>query len=313
MGKMKTLYDDPIFTAVVISDPHVDVKNPIKWFPMMMLKFALRDSQKSTRKPDAFISVGDTTSRGHEINWGMAKKCFDKYPDPAKNIILAVGNHDCWNDGAFVEAKRVFLEYFEKICKKKQEKTYFSYDINGCKLVFLGNEDNSGCDAQISDEQIEWLKAELENADKAKPILIFCHQSFNQKHGLPKTWEKELRDWPINEGGIGERSDEIEAILKQYKNVYYFSGHVHMGFSGENSLKNNGYSSFEEDGELVRVNVPSLSSGNHHGEDNSCCTGLVIEIYEDKVVLRPRNFRKRKFITSFPIRNGKPFFEKNIK
>lgn len=312
MGKIKSLHSEPILTAAIISDVHVDIKNPIKWFPMMMLKFALRDAEKSERPLDCFISVGDTTSRGNETNWDMVKECFDKRKNPAKNIILAVGNHDCWNDKAFEEAKRVFLRYFESICQKKQEKTYFSYDINGCKLIFLGNEDNSGCDAQIFDEQVEWLKSELESADKTLPILVFCHQSFNQKHGLPATWEKELKDWPINEGGIGERSDEIEAILKQYKNVYYFSGHIHMGFSGENSLKNNGYASFEEDGDLVRVNVPSLSPGNHHGENNSCCTGLIAEVYGDRVVLRPRNFRKRRFITSFPIRNGKPYFEKEI-
>lgn len=312
MSRMKTLYDNPIFTAAVVSDTHVDIKNPFKWFPMLMLKFALRDAQKSVRPLDCFISCGDTTSRGHEQNWDIAKECFDKYENPAENIILTIGNHDGWNDKAFAEAKRVYLEYFEKICKKKQDRTYFSYDINGCKLIFLGNEDNSGCDAQISDEQIEWLKAELENADKSKPILVFCHQSFNQKHGLPATWEKEIKDWPINEGGIGERSDEIEHILKSYKNVYYFSGHVHMGFSGENSYKNKGYSSFEEDGSLTRINIPSLSAGNHHGENNSCCTGLIIEIYENKIVLRPRNFRKRRFIKSFPIRNGKPYYEKGI-
>lgn len=313
MGKIKTLYDNPILTAAVISDPHIDVKNPVKMFPMMMLKLALRDVKKSERPFDCFISVGDTTSRGNETNWDMALECFEKYKNPAKNVILAVGNHDCWNDKAFVEAKRVFLLYFERICGKKQDKTYFSYDINGCKLIFLGNEDNSGCDAQISDEQVDWLKNELDSADKAKPILIFCHQSFNQKHGLPKTWEKELKDWPVNEGGIGEKSDEIEAIVKQYDNVYYFSGHIHMGFSGENSLKNNGYSSFEEDGRTVRVNVPSLSSGNHHGENNSPCTGLIIEVYRDRVILRPRNFRKRKFIESFPIRNSKPYFEKELR
>lgn len=312
MGKIRSLYKKPLLTCAVVSDIHIDIKNPVKAFPKLMLKTALRDAKKSATPLDAFISVGDTTSRGNETNWSMAKECFDKYPDAAKNVILAVGNHDCWNDGAFVEAKRTFLKYFEMICHKKQDKTYFSYEINGFKLIFLGNESDSGCDAQISDEQVMWLKNELDTVKNNRPVFVFCHQSFNQKHGLPATWEKELRDWPINEGGIGEKSDEIEGLLKQYKNVFYFSGHIHMGFSGENCFKKNGYSSFEEEKELVRVNVPCLSAGNHHGENNSCCTGLIIEVYENKVVLRPRNFLKRRFIKSFPIKDGKPYFEKNI-
>ena len=205
MSKIKPLYKDPLLTCAVVSDMHIDVKNPVKWFPMLMLKRALHDSQNSAYPLDAFISVGDTTSRGNEVNWSLAEKCFNKYPSPAKNIIFAVGNHDCWNDGAFVEAKKTFLKYFETICHKKQDKTYFSYNINGYKLIFLGNEADSGCDAQISDEQVLWLKNELESVRDNMPVFVFCHQSFNQKHGLPTTWEKELRDWPVNEGGIGER------------------------------------------------------------------------------------------------------------
>ncbi len=310
MSRISPLYGNIKLNCTIVSDTHIDIKHPYPWLPKWRLKQALSDAKHSTQPVDVFLTVGDTTSRGSDINWDMTLECFRKIPDAAKKIILPIGNHDGWHDGDFPAAKKNYLKYYRLICGDKIENTYFSFVVNGYYMIFLGTDSEAGCEAAISGEQIEWFRAEMEKAGASgKPIFVFCHQSLNQRHGLPRTWDKK-EDWTnLSDGGIGERSDEIEAILKSQKNVYYFSGHSHMGIGGEKLYKKEGYASFEQDGDLTLINLPSLACGNHHGENRSFCIGMQLEVYEDKVVIRPRNHKFRTWLTSVSIKDGKPYFE----
>lgn len=313
MSKIKTLYESPLLTAAIVSDTHIDIKHPIPKVPMHFLRCALDDSENALRETDVFLTIGDTTSRGNRVNWDLTRKCFNG-KHPAKNIIFTIGNHDCWNDDGYDAA---VLEYYAAqtdICGKTYGSPYFSDSVNGYKFIFMGNEAESGCGAVISERQIEWLRCELEDGAKdGKPVFVFCHQSINQKHGLPRTWDRiEKPGLPVWEGGIGDSSDTVLALLKEYKNVYYFSGHSHMGFAGTRTAQTEGYSSFESDGGVEFINLPSTACGNHHGEDNSMGCGVQLEVYSDKVVIRPRNYALGKFNKRVIIKDGKPYFEKEI-
>ncbi len=313
MSKMKPLYDGIKLNCTIVSDTHIDEKHPMPWLPKWNLRNSLKDAKRNISPVDAFITVGDTTSRGSEANWAMTVDCFSKVPDAAKNIILTIGNHDCWHDDGFDSAINNYYKNFETICKRKLDKPYFSYILNGYHFVFLGNDCDSGCEASIGEEQMKWFEEDMEKAGKSKkPIFVFCHQSLNQKHGLPRTWDRNedpnADPW---DGGLGKNSDAVEEILKKHKNVYYFSGHSHMGIGGEKIQKSDGYSTFEKEENLRLINLPSLSCGNHHGEDRSMGVGVQLEVYTDKVVIRPRNTKKRKWLT-VPIKDGKPYFEEMI-
>lgn len=313
MSRMKPLYDGIRLNCTIVSDTHIDEKHPFPWLPPWRLKHALANAKNSKAPVDVFLTVGDTTSRGSDTNWKMTKECFDKVPNAAKKIILPIGNHDGWNDDGFDAAIKNYCKYFELICGDKREKPYFSYVINGYYMIFIGTDSDSGCEASLSDEQMAWFAAEMEKASESgKPIFVFCHQSLNQKHGLPVTWDEKEDYTNLSDGGIGERSEEIEKILKAYKNVYYFSGHSHMGLCGERSLKEKGFASFEKEDGLNLINLPSLACGNHHGESKAFCVGVQLEVYDDKVVIRPRNMKTHKWIRSVPIRNGKPYLEEKI-
>ena len=310
---MNYLHDNLRLCATIVSDTHIDVKHPVKIVPMYLLMSALRGAKKS--RSDAFITVGDTTSAGTAVNWALARKCFKMVPDAAKKIILTVGNHDGWNDdGGYDAAQGEYFSAYRDICKREITTTYFSEVINGYYFICIGTDSDSGCQAAIGDTQMEWFRAEMEKAGATeKPVFVFCHQSLNGRHGLPRTWDRvEKPDRPLDEGGIGERSEEIAEILKKYKNVFYFSGHSHMGLSGEDMLKKEGYCTFETEDGVTLVNLPSLSCGNHHGELQGLGIGLQLEIYDTRVVLRPKNYISGKWIKKLSIRNGKPYFEKEL-
>ncbi|MCR5690292.1 MAG: metallophosphoesterase [Clostridiales bacterium] len=311
MGKIKPLYEGVRLLCVITTDNHIDAKHSVSpGIPLWFNGKALKDSQQSKAPVDVFLTIGDTTSRGSVENWELVKGLFAKYR-PAKQVLLTVGNHDLWADGGFEEALKNYLDYSNLICGTDHEKTWFSHTVNGYKLIFLGNTTDAGCEAHLGREQIEWLKAELDAAE-GRPAFVFCHQSLNRKHGLPVTWDASGKSEDPLDGGLGEESDEVEAILKAHKNVFYFSGHSHMGIGGENCLKENGYSSFENDGGVELVNLPSMACGNHHGEDKSTGVGCVLEVYDDRVVLRPRNFAKRAYNSKIMIRDGKPYLEKML-
>lgn len=310
---MSYLYGDIRLCATIVSDTHIDEKHPVRAVPMLLLTSALKAAKKS--RSDAFITVGDTTSEGTPVNWSLARKCFRRVPDAAGKIILTVGNHDGWNDDGGYEAARA--EYFSAnrdICKREINTTYFSEIINGFYFISIGTDSDSGCQAAISDTQMEWFRAEMEKAGgTGKPVFVFCHQSLNGRHGLPRTWDRnEKPDRAPDEGGIGERSEEIAEILRKYKNVFYFSGHSHMGLCGEDMLKKEGYSSFEDEDGVTLVNLPSLSCGNHHGEMQGLGIGLQLEIYDTRVVLRPKNCLSGKWIKKLSIKDGKPYYEKEL-
>ena len=306
---MKYLSDDIKLCATIVSDTHIDVKHPIKIIPMYILMRALSGAKKA--ESDLFITVGDTTSNGCKVNWTMAKDCFSKVPDAAKKIMLTIGNHDGWNDDGYETAIKEYYSAYKDICNREINTPWFSEVVNGYFFICIGSDSDSGCEASISDEQMQWFRNEMEKASHTdKPIFVFCHQSLNQRHGLPRTWDRhEDPNRPLDEGGIGKRSDEIAEILSSYKDVFYFSGHSHMGLCGEDMKKSEGYSTFEEENGVTLINLPSLSCGNHHGEIQKPGIGIQLEIYSDKVVLRPKNYISGKFITKLNIKDKKPYYE----
>ena len=310
----KPIHNNLRLCAEIVSDVHFDIKHPVPQVPVHIFCRVLKSAKRSNS--DAVITVGDTTSRGNKVNWDYARRAFKKVPENAKNIILTVGNHDCWSDGEDEYASGIG-EYYSA-CKdlmgRTLEKPYFVTYINGYSFICLGNESDMGCDADISDTQLQWLRCELQKAtNNNKPAFVFCHQSLNERHGLPRTWDKEEKDWAPEEGGIGKKSDEVAEILKSFKNVFYFSGHSHMGLSGEEMQQKEGYASFQTENGVHLINLPSLCCGNHHGEKNGLGMGIHLEIYRDKVCLRPKDYLCDKFIKSINIKDGKPYYEVDIK
>ncbi len=309
-----SLYPNPKLSAEIVSDVHLDIKHPNPQIPAYLFYCVLKNAKHN--KSDALITVGDTTSRGERVNWNFARECFKKVPDCAENIILTVGNHDCWSDGEDEYASGI-AEYYSA-CKdltgRELNKPYFSTVIKGYSFICLGNESDMGCDADISDTQIEWLKDELEAATAdGKPAFVFCHQSLNGRHGLPRTWDKkEDPNAKPEEGGIGAKSDAVAEVLKAFKNVFYFSGHSHMGLCGEKMQAKEGYSSFQCEDELHLINLPSLCCGNHHGNKNSLGIGVRLEVYDDKVCIRPKDYKFKRYIKSVIIKDSKSYYEASI-
>ncbi|MBQ6267213.1 MAG: metallophosphoesterase [Clostridia bacterium] len=267
-----------------ISDTHLK-DNFIR---LGMFEFGLQDLAQAQDRLDAFVIDGDITDCGDVENWEAVAKTLNKY-DISNNNIMVLGNHDTWGGDRTPDYTReTFIKFTKDATGREIEQVYFTTEINGYPVIVLGSEgDNTS--ATISQTQIDWFADEMAKAAATGlPIFVFCHQPFNGTHGLPYSWEMNEDEDP-DTGGIGDASDALLAIVEQYQNVIFISGHIHTGFTNKDSKY--GFESVERHGSYTLVNLPcyeypDVQRGGHINNG----TGYVFEIYDGEILLRARNF-----------------------
>lgn len=85
-----------------------------------------------------------------------------------------------------------------------------------------------------------------------------------------------------------------------------------MGINGEENLCDRGFASFEAHDGVHYINLPCLTRPNHHGGNEKTGQGLLLEVYEDKVLIRPRRFSKHRMNKKIAIQKGQPYLEAKI-
>ena len=173
------------------------------------------------------------------------------------------------DDTFFVDKKRVKM-FCDEIIKRGIKKQFMAY----ARADFLAeNPDNIlalayeagfrdimvGLEA-ISDEQLNWLKGVLDKAQAENaPILVFNH------HPIYLVRDRDYR--------------EIAWLLQKYDNLVYFHGHYHNQLTTD---------SFYEWHGVDCINVPRATENSDYDPGS----GLVVEVYEDEIVVRSRDFIK---------------------
>ncbi len=278
----KPLDDDCKLNCSVISDIHMDGTS----LRSFMLSFGLYDMENADEEIDLLVCSGDLTDHGEKEEWELLIDAFDDYT-PAENIILALGNHDTWTDAGCDVSKEFFIEGNKAIADREIDNVYYSTKINGYTFIVMGSEGDHTY-ATISQAQIEWLDKEMEAAaEDGLPIFVISHWPINESHGLPETWGND--DPEPDDGGFGDESAQIEAVLKKYKNVFLISGHLHNGSVNDSQEDVYNYVTFESDGSFHSVNLPSYMYLNARGRIANG-TGISFEVYDEEVVLRTRSY-----------------------
>lgn len=300
---------DCLVSFAAISDTHLDEK--MSFISDGMLELGLMDMEKAEDKLDAVIFDGDITNHGYIEQWDIFAASVAKY-DIAKKTFVVTGNHDTWgpNRDDFTNpvdgVLPTFIKYNKSISDREINNMYYSDIINGYYFIALGSEKDNTC-AYLSDTQLTWFENEMSKAGATgKPIFVFCHQPINQTHGLPYNWGLDKEDEP-DEGGIGDQSDRVLEILKKYDNVIYTSGHIHAGLKTEKNKIGAKYSSVEyiknnRGNNITLVNLPCFANPDvirFSHISNGC--GFVFEAYNDKVLIRARNFGAGTWLTKYDV------------
>lgn len=260
----------------VLSDGHLEANNKER---QNNYSEAFADMASADPKSRALVMVGDNTMNGQVTEEAMLYGLMRKY-NTVETVLMAAGNHELspskYNTGNYETLQKRFIRYNNAFLENQIDTLYYSRVVDGYHFIVLGSDKDAGIQQYLSPEQLEWLDGELQSAaESGKPVFLFSHWPLNDV--FSKVWK---------EGHVGEQSDELKELLTKYDNrIFFFTGHLHMG------IYENGYG-VKEDGNITYINVPSFGSENTDGEAEVQNTGLglQVEVYENEVLVRVRNF-----------------------
>lgn len=286
LSKIDTSKENCRMVAELISDTHVEAKELARFG---FIKEGFRHLSKADITIDAIVNAGDITNYADEDSLAKYYDVLREY-SPAP-VINAAGNHDIGHAGdrdvtdiSREEAKANFIRYNNEYLGIEAEDNYYSYEVNGYKFIVIGDEcvDGGHWDAMdILEEQMAFLDSELADATAdGKPAFVVCHWPVDGMNGQETIWPGSGIDLSVN---------DVKTVMEKYDNVFYISGHMHTGIKSDIVDKYFKLASVEQCNGVTYISLPTYGLVNMFGIPNSG-TGMQLEVYDDSVVFRPRNF-----------------------
>ena len=252
----------------VLSDAHIEGNNVTRY---NVFARSLQDVTRNRSGNDAIVFLGDNTMNGQTIEnllfHGAVRAILKD-----ETVLPVMGNHDIGNgEGDYEKLQNRWYDYTEAFFGRKLSHPYYYEVIEGFYFIVLGMESHEVHDLYISDEQYAWLEDTLAlAAESGKPVFVFSHQPC---------------DYAVNADGVEDgRLTDLFAAYNEEHDLFSFVGHTHMPMYLF-------WSFHTEDGfpETYLPRLTSLSGDDNEVNDNSGI-GVEVEIYDNEVVIRARNF-----------------------
>lgn len=234
---------------------------------------------------DSLVMVGDIAENGKGTEYRVVLDNLNMFKGKVNHILPATGNHDI-RLRVFSNTVKTFSEFSSSVNEALQlDKLYYSYEVNGYKFIILGSTRTEFEEAYINDVELNWLDSELKDATAdGKPAFVILHQPLKDTHNLPDAWGSPIP----TAGSVGAQSDELKRIMSSYKNVFLITGHLHSGFADH---------TYEDIDGNHGVNLPSLTIADDGYQHTG--TGIVMEVYENSVLFRARDFSTGEYLPQF--------------
>lgn len=263
--------------------------------------------------------AGDLTDNGESE---LIEKYNSAIKDREYSVFTTSGNHDvsAIKDGRWAQEVNTTINSDPQVICIAENGIDFAYAPSQKKdilFVFLcqtswsyPSQPDSTEYTILEKEQLTWLRGILEE-NQDKNVFLFFHTFLSAPDGSQESAVGNLRnpggyayDLPFSYGS----ADEIEfrALMKEYKNVIYFSGHSHWMFEMEKYNPNLNFSNYG--GEYCyMVHSPSVSEPRWIGENDTSRTsktgeaseGWLVEVYDEAIVLIPVDFISEVIYTQY--------------
>jgi 3',5'-cyclic AMP phosphodiesterase CpdA len=136
-------------------------------------------------KPDFIITGGDLIMDALGQTYGRSDSVYNLYQEAVKKAEMPVyntlGNHEIYGIYTRSGADPLHPEYGEKMFEKRLGKSYQAFEHRGWKFMILNSVEDTKKNRYkgvIDDDQIAWIKEELNKTDPATPIVISTHIPF---------------------------------------------------------------------------------------------------------------------------------------
>lgn len=231
-----------------------------------------------------FICIcGDLVHGGSDVSASQINTYISCVNDFAKVPVYAIaGNHD----GAYVSNIETYITSYTG------KPLYYSFTQGDDVFIMVGDR-STNAGSLFTTAELQWLYETLE-ANRNKRCFLFQHvrpdDGCGNALGIYKT-----DNWGGTEATV------FESLLRHYKNIVFFHGHSHLKFHMQE---------YSDDANLDRlfgcwsVHIPSISvpRGTLSNVDTTLTTyyaeseGYVVDVYEDGIHLRGRDFVKGAFL-----------------
>lgn len=213
------------FTFAYISDSHIQhIKGTqfVRNWDRGLIR-AVAETNLLTPKPDFIVFGGDLAQLGSKAELDHGAEMLSALSGKVHHVM---GEHDYYLD---------LGEYWEKLFGSQ----YYSFDHKGVHFIVLnsiktyddwtfkrwptneqrmqemaGLDNPNGSPFMVGEEQRKWLKSDLAKVPKTTPVVVFSHSPLQK---IYKGWNFWTED-----------ADEIQALLKPFKQVSVIYGHVHQ-------------------------------------------------------------------------------------
>lgn len=219
---------------------------------------------------------GDLTADGTDAQLVEYKNAVSAYL-----VYTMMGNHDC----------RANL--MDSMQNYTGNPNYFSITHGSDVFIFVGNVADWTTNV-LSTAELQWLYETLE-ANRNKRCFLFEHiRPTNGCGNALGLYQRSTTDWGGTCGAV------FESLLSHYKNIVFFHGHSHLKFHLQERDKMANYDNLRGS---HSVHVPSLAVPRDDIDGDGATDeiyaeseGYVVDVYENGIHLRGRDFVKGEFL-----------------
>jgi len=199
---MAQAHDGDDFFFLQLSDTHWGFEGAPNPDARGTLPKTVRSINRLEQRPDFIMFTGDLT---HTTDSPVERrKRLTEFKQivselEVKTVRFMPGEHD-----ASLDNGKAYQEFFGP--------TRYAFDHKGVHFIVLDNVSDPR--AQIGEEQLAWLAADLRRQKADAPIVVFTHRPL---FDLAPQW-----DWATRDGA------KAIDLLMPYRNVTVFYGHIHQ-------------------------------------------------------------------------------------
>ncbi len=257
--------DELITSFVAVSDIHVETNQPKSYSKL----YDVLEGIKAGEDIDSVFYTGDNVMNGQVLEDLFFYSAI-RAINPAENNFVLAGNHDYGNGAEGTDSAKLREKYLMNnalYLGNKLENDYYYRVIDGVYMICLVSERPDTEDFTMTKAQLEWLEGVLKEAKEADaPVFVFNHYPLR------------YLDLDGTEGAEVDKT-ELAALLKAYDVELFIHGHIHDEIGRDNFYNSYGVDCIN----LCRVTeITDYEAGD----------GIVVEVYEDEIVVRVRNFIK---------------------
>jgi predicted MPP superfamily phosphohydrolase len=213
------------FTFVFMTDIHLQPERGA------VEGFDLAIQRVNELNPDFVITGGDLIMDALGQSYGRSDSLYNMFIEQSKKFNMPVyntmGNHEVF--GLYVDSgiDPTHEEYNEVMYENRIGKRYYSFDHKGWHFMILdaiGQTEERRYIGEIDEEQINWIKKDLEQLDKGTPIVISVHIPFV----TIQTQLSKGTTEPNSKGTVITNGKEVLELFKEHNLTLTLQGHLHI-------------------------------------------------------------------------------------